>query len=94
MPEWLITDGGPHFKNRALELMAQRMGIEHHITLAHCPWANGSVEIVGYDLLFTLRNILNEFELMPTEWPDVLPLVQYVINHRPRPALGDRVPST
>ena len=50
------------------------------------------MEIVGYDLKYTLRNVLSEFELMPTEWPDVLPLVQYIINHRPRPALGDRCP--
>ena len=68
------------------------MGIRHHITLAHCPWANGSVEIVGYDLIFTLRCTLSELSLLVTDWPKVLPLVQYCINHRPRDALGGRSP--
>ena len=25
------------------------MGIDHHATLPYCPWANGSVEVVGKD---------------------------------------------
>ena len=47
LPEWIITDGGSHFKNKAMQLMAEQMGFDHHVTLAYCPWANGSVEIAG-----------------------------------------------
>ena len=92
LPEWLISDGGRHLANHALKLIEERMGIRHHITLAHCPWANGSVEVVGYDLVFTLRCVLSELLLLVTDWPKVLPLVQYTINHRPRKSLGNRSP--
>ena len=51
LPTWIISDGGSHFKNRAMQLLAEKMGMQHHITLAYCPWANGSVEIVGKELL-------------------------------------------
>ena len=68
------------------------MGINHHITLAHAPWSNGSVEIVGFDLIYTLRAILSEFEMVQEDWPEVVPLLQYVINHRPRDRLGGRCP--
>ena len=68
------------------------MGIRHHITLAHCPWSNGSVEVVGYDLVYTLRCVLSELSMLVTDWPKVLPLVQYAINHRPRKFLGNRTP--
>lgn len=92
LPEWLISDGGRHLANHALRLVEQRMGIRHHITLAHCPWSNGSVEVVGYDLIYTLRCVLSELSLLVTDWPKVLALVQYTINHRPRKLLGDRTP--
>ena len=55
LPEWLISDGGRHFANHAIKLVEQRMGVRQHITVAHCPWSNGSVEVVGFDLVFTLR---------------------------------------
>ena len=92
LPEWLISDGGRHFANHAIKLVEQRMGVRQHITVAHCPWSNGSVEVVGFDLIFTLRCLLSEFNLLVTDWPKVLPLLQYAINHRPRKCLGDRCP--
>ena len=67
LPEWIITDGGSHFKNRAMDLMTKQMGVKHHVTLAYCPWANGSVEIVGKELLWTTRAILSEFGCSATD---------------------------
>ena len=68
----------------------QILGIQHHITLAYCPWANGSVEIVGRDILWTLRCLTSEFRAGLDEWDLVLPLVEMTINHRERGVLGDR----
>ena len=92
LPEWLISDGGPHFANSLIEEMAEVLGIEHHITLPYCPWANGSVEVVGKDLLWTLRALLSELEASIDEWDLVLPLVEYAVNHRRRAILGGRSP--
>ena len=47
---------------------------------------------MGFDLLYTLRCVLSELEMMMTKWPEVMPLVQYAVNHRPRESLGGRTP--
>ena len=90
LPAWIISDGGPHFKNDLIKELNQVLSIEHHITLAYCPWANGSVEVVGKDLLWTLRALCSEFQTSIDEWDLVLPLAEYAINHRRRAILGGR----
>ena len=57
LPAWVISDGGSHFKNDLMADLADLLGIQHHITLPYCPWANGSVEVVGKDLVWTLRGL-------------------------------------
>ena len=88
LPTWLVSDGGSHFANELLEELTECLGIRHHITLAYCPWANGSVEVVGSDLCWTSRAILSEFMANKDEWDLTLPLVEMTINHRPRDVLG------
>ena len=56
------------------------MGIDHHVTLPYCPWENGSVEVVGKDLLFTCRDLCSELQVAVDEWDAVLPLAEYAIN--------------
>ena len=90
LPKWVISDGGSHFKNTLLEELTSLMGIRHHVTLAYCPWANGSVEVVGKDLLWTMRALCSEFRTGLDEWDLLLPLVEMVINHRDRDVLGTR----
>ena len=92
MPTWIISDGGSHFRNRAMELLCERMGIQHHVTLAYCPWANGSIEIVGRELLWTMRAMISELGFSATDWVLLLYLVQYVVNLRERDVLGGRCP--
>ena len=60
LPSWLISDGGSHFKNELIKELTDLVGVNHHITLPYCPWANGSVEVVGKDLLWTLRDTCSE----------------------------------
>ena len=90
LSSWIISDGGPHFKNDLIKELNEVMGIEHHITLPYCPWANGSVEVVGKDLLWTLRALCSEFQASIDEWDLVLPLAEYAINHRRRDILTGR----
>ena len=90
LPKWLISDGGSHFRNDIMRELTQLMGIEHHITLAYCPWANGSVEIMGRDLLWTLRALTSEFRLSIDEWDLVLPLVEFTLNAKWRDVLAGR----
>eukprot|EP00918_Siedleckia_nematoides_P054694 GHVU01119504.1.p1 GENE.GHVU01119504.1~~GHVU01119504.1.p1 ORF type:complete len:349 (-),score=5.21 GHVU01119504.1:17-1015(-) len=83
-PKWLVSDGGSHFKNNLMEHLSKLYGISHHITLARCPWSNGSVEnMCGYALrvIRTLRSagtIASD-----ADWPEALPLIERRINDIP-----------
>ena len=90
LPKYLISDGGSHFKNSLMEELAAVLGFDHHITLAYCPWANGSVEVVGKDLLWTCRTLLSELKFSADEWDLCLALIEYSIMHRKRTVLGGR----
>ena len=93
LPEWLITDGGTHFANHAMRLVAEKLKVDHHITLAHCPWANGSVEVVGRALLRSIRVILSELHLVGLEkWEHVVELINLGLNYMHRAVLGGRSP--
>lgn len=88
LPEWLITDGGPHFANMAMEETMKRLGINHHITLAYAPWSNGAIERVGKELLWTLRTLMDELGLEDL----LVPLIQFTLNHRLLKSLGGKSP--
>ena len=92
LPDWIITDGGSHFKNKAMKHLTDLMGLQHHITLVHCPWANGAIEIFGRQLLWTTRALLSELGYPATEWMRVRPLINFVMNHKEREVLGGRTP--
>ena len=92
LPDWIISDGGSHFKNHAMQLLTDQMGIHHHVTLAHCPWANGAVEIVGRELLWTMRALLSELGYSATDWMKINSLVNLAVNYRQRDVLGGRSP--
>lgn len=67
-----------------MQLLTEQMGVNHHVTRAYCPWANGSVEIVGKELPWTARAVLSELGYSATDWTLVLPLFNFILNHRER----------
>ena len=68
------------------------MGSEMCIRDRYCPWANGTAERANRTLLKTLRGLISERRLNPTDWDYLLPVVEFALNHMPRPILGDRTP--
>lgn len=60
--QW-VSDRGTHFKNEMMELLRKRLGGTHHFTTAHCPRANGSVEVVNRLILKCMRAMLSELKL-------------------------------
>ncbi len=75
-----------------MEETTQRLGIDHHVTLAYAPWSNGAIERVGRELLWTLRSLIDEMGLEVTDWDLLVPLVQFVLNHRSLSCLNGRSP--
>ena len=43
--QW-VSDRGTHFKNELVKILSEQIRVEHHFTLAHCPWSNGTVDAV------------------------------------------------
>jgi hypothetical protein len=92
MPQTWVSDGGSHYKNETLKELRRRYGALHHITLAYCPWSNGTVESFMSQILKVLRALLSEFRMPEAEWTTLLPMVQGALNSAPSPKLGGRSP--
>ncbi|KAF0722457.1 hypothetical protein Ae201684_018400 [Aphanomyces euteiches] len=48
--DW-VFDQGTHFENQVIAELQHSLGVHHHFTSAHCPWANGTVEVVMRQVL-------------------------------------------
>jgi hypothetical protein len=93
-PRVHISDQGSHFKNSVIAELHRMSGSRHHYTAAYSPWANGTVEIVNEAIVRCLRSLLSELKLKSSEWPNLLALVQGVLNHSPSRTLGGLSPVT
>ena len=60
LPSVIVSDGGPHFKNKLLEGLAQRMRTDHHITTPYTAWANGIIERLNRAIVELLKVLLAE----------------------------------
>jgi transposase InsO family protein len=87
-----ISDQGTHFKNETMKQLQTLLRTNHHFVTAYCPWANGTVERVNRDLLAVLRALLHETKKKLEEWPDLIPVVQFVLNHTEVKSLGNHAP--
>ena len=92
IPSVIVSDGGPHFRNSLIQLLARELTFEHHLTLAHSPWANGSVERLNRSMLAYFRKSLSQLRVPLERWPELLPYVQYIHNTTPSPSLSGRSP--
>lgn len=86
VPTW-VSDQPTHYKNSIISTLTKRLKSCHHFVTAYCPWANGTIERVNRDLGTLFRSILAEFKLPLEHWPQVLPIVQYVLNQTPTDSL-------
>lgn len=77
-----------------METLAEAYRTRHHTTVAHSPWANGTVEAVMCPVLAESRALLAEFGWAPRDWPHVLPIVETALNGAPLERLGKRDDNT
>jgi hypothetical protein len=91
--DW-VSDRGSHFRNVVVRLLREQNHSSHRFTLAYCPWSNGTVEVVNREILRVLRALCSELRIPFREWPNLVPLVQGVLNSAILPRLGNRSPLT
>lgn len=89
MEVW-VSDQGSHFKNLVMDELAMKHHIRHHFTVAYSPWSNGAIERCCREVLRATTALLSEMRLAPQDWPDIIQVIQKVINESPVERLGKR----
>ena len=67
--------------NSLIEELSLKLHINHHFTLAYCPWSNGTIEIINRHILYVFRSLISEFRLDLVDWPVLIPFVRFALNH-------------
>jgi hypothetical protein len=92
IPAWQVSDQGSHFKNEVIREMNNSLQSNHHFTVAYSPKSNGSVEIIVKDFETTLKRLRLETGTPVKDWPSLLPMIQFALNHSPRKDKGNLSP--
>jgi hypothetical protein len=76
-----ISDRGSHFKNEVVQRVQKELKAKHHFTTANCPWSNGTIESACKQVIRAFRAVLSELKMHADEWPEVVNMVQSVLNN-------------
>jgi hypothetical protein len=86
LPTRLQSDQGPEFVNDVIsEFLRFLPDVSHHITLAHSKEENALVENANKRILFTLKAILFDVNILEA-WVTYLPLAQRILNATVNPS--------
>ena len=75
-----VSDTATHFKNQILARLREALHVDRQFAVAYSPWSNGACERMVKEVVRALRSLLLEQRRAVSEWVDVLPAVQYVLN--------------
>jgi Integrase core domain len=87
-----ISDRGGHFKNEVVQRVQKELKAKHHFTTANCPWSNGTIEFACKQVIRAFRAVLSELKMYADEWPEVVNMVQSVLNNSLWTRLNKRTP--
>ena len=76
-PKIIQSDQGKEFVNSLLDALTTLMGIDHRLTTAYHPRANGLVERRNKDITLVLKKLCDGTF---NRWDEFLPIVQYALN--------------
>ena len=69
------TDGGSHFDNAVVKLLAQARGWKHTICTPYAKWAHGVAERNNRVMLDILSPLCRRLKIEDKQWPSILKLV-------------------
>jgi hypothetical protein len=90
--DMFVSDQASYFKGRVLASLSTLMGVEQHLTTAYIHYPNGTIEVINKLILQAVRTILSELRMKKSDWPDVIPIIEYYLNHKPQTRLNQRAP--
>jgi IS30 family transposase len=87
-----ISDRGSHFKNIVVRRVQKELKAKHHFTTANCPWSNSTIESACKQVIRAFRAVLSELKMYSDEWPEVVNMVQSILNNSLSTRLNKRTP--
>ncbi len=93
VPNWM-SDQGLHYKNQVTERLCRIYGAAHHFAPAHCPWSNGTVEVMMRSIRKTLQTMRVELRVPEDAVACLLTVVQHALNHTQSSKCNGRAPIT
>jgi hypothetical protein len=77
----LVSGRGSHLNIEAVRRVQKELNAKHHFTSANCLWSDGTIESTCKQLLRSFRAVLLELKMYADEWPEVVSIVQSVLNN-------------
>jgi hypothetical protein len=87
-----LSDRESHFENEIVRRVQKELKAKDHFTSANCPWSNGTTESACKQVIRAFRAVLSELKMYADEWPEVVNLVQSVLNNYLLIRLNKRTP--
>jgi Integrase core domain/Integrase zinc binding domain len=87
-----ISDRGSHFQKEEVRRARKELEAKHHFTTANCPWSNGTIKSACKQVRRAFRAVLLELKMCADEWPELVNMVQGVLNNFLSARLNKRTP--
>jgi hypothetical protein len=75
-----------------VQRVQKELKAKQHFTTANCPWSNGTIESACKQVIRAFRAVLSELQMYADEWPEVVNMVQSVLNNSLSTRLNKRTP--
>ena len=93
MPVYLAIDQGSHFVNRLIESLKDHTGLVELLpSIASNKQTHGGAENMNRLVRRMFRSLCSERRINTTDWPELVPMVNHVLNHRASPLLDNIAP--
>jgi transposase InsO family protein len=87
-----ISDRGSQCKNEFVRRVKKELKVKHHFNTANCPYSNGTIESACKRVIHAFRAVISELKMYADEWPEVVKMVQSVLNNSLSTRLNKRTP--
>jgi Integrase core domain len=86
------SDIGSHFKNEVVQRVQEQSKAKHHLTTENCPWSNGTIESTCEQVIRAFHAVISELRMYASKWPEVVNMVQSVLNNSLSTRLNRKTP--
>ena len=91
-PELIHSDGGSHFDNQVVKLIAKARGWKHTICTPYAKWANGVAERSNKTMVNILTTLCRNLSVEVNKWTSIIKTVQGAMNRQRRASRGNMSP--